>query len=263
MSLLEIKNLSVSYSSNNGIKNINLNIIENKTTAIVGESGSGKSTLIKSIMGLLTKETKVISGEILFNAEPLLNKKEKELREIRGKEIGLVFQDAGMYLNPKRKIGKQFIESILSHKKISKEEAYNLSLGALESVNLNESKRIMNSYSHELSGGMKQRVAIAMAIVMKPKILLLDEPTSALDVTIQKEIVNLLMEFQKTHNISIIIVTHDMGVASFMSHNIGVMKSGELIEFGTREQIIYNPKKEYTKKLINSVPKLEDESFVK
>ena len=251
--ILNLKNLSVSYGDINILKDIDLSLKKGEILGIVGESGSGKSTLIKSIMGILD-ENASIDGEINFEGKDLASLSLKDYRKIKGKEISMIFQNPTEYFNPTRKISKQFIETIRSHNDISKHEIQKKSLNTFKFLGLQDGKKIWNSYPFELSGGMNQRVAIALSIMLEPKILLADEPTSALDVTVQAQVVKELLKLRQKLNTSIILVTHNIGVASYMSHNIGVMYGGRIIEYGESEELINNPKHPYTKMLINSVP---------
>ena len=251
--ILNLKNLSVSYGNINILKDIDLSLKKGEILGIVGESGSGKSTLIKSIMGILD-ENASIDGEINFEGKDLASLSLKDYRKIKGKEISMIFQNPTEYFNPTRKISKQFIEAIRSHNDISKQEIQKKSINTFKFLGLQDGKKIWNSYPFELSGGMNQRVAIALSIMLEPKILLADEPTSALDVTVQAQVVKELLKLRQKLNTSIILVTHNIGVASYMSHNIGVMYGGRIIEYGESEELINNPKHPYTKMLINSVP---------
>ena len=251
--ILNLKNLSVSYGDINILKDIDLSLKKGEILGIVGESGSGKSTLIKSIMGILD-ENASIDGEINFEGKDLASLSLKDYRKIKGKEISMIFQNPTEYFNPTRKISKQFIETIRSHNDISKQEIQKKSINTFKFLGLQDGKKIWNSYPFELSGGMNQRVAIALSIMLEPKILLADEPTSALDVTVQAQVVKELLKLRQKLNTSIILVTHNIGVASYMSDNIGVMYGGRIIEYGESEQLINNPKHPYTKILINSVP---------
>ena len=251
--ILNLKNLSVSYGDINILKDIDLSLKKGEILGIVGESGSGKSTLIKSIMGILD-ENASIDGEINFEGKDLASLSLKDYRKIKGKEISMIFQNPTEYFNPTRKISKQFIETIRSHNDISKQEIQKKSINTFKFLGLQDGKKIWNSYPFELSGGMNQRVAIALSIMLEPKILLADEPTSALDVTVQAQVVKELLKLRQKLNTSIILVTHNIGVASYMSDNIGVMYGGRIIEYGESEQLINNPKHPYTKMLINSVP---------
>lgn len=251
--ILNLKNLSVSYGDINILKDIDLSLKKGEILGIVGESGSGKSTLIKSIMGILD-ENASIDGEINFEGKDLASLSLKDYRKIKGKEISMIFQNPTEYFNPTRKISKQFIEAIRSHNDISKQEIQKKSINTFKFLGLQDGKKIWNSYPFELSGGMNQRVAIALSIMLEPKILLADEPTSALDVTVQAQVVKELLKLRQKLNTSIILVTHNIGVASYMSDNIGVMYGGRIIEYGESEELINNPKHPYTKMLINSVP---------
>ena len=251
--ILNLKNLSVSYGDINILKDIDLSLKKGEILGIVGESGSGKSTLIKSIMGILD-ENASIDGEINFEGKDLASLSLKDYRKIKGKEISMIFQNPTEYFNPTRKISKQFIETIRSHNDISKQEIQKKSINTFKFLGLQDGKKIWNSYPFELSGGMNQRVAIALSIMLEPKILLADEPTSALDVTVQAQVVKELLKLRQKLNTSIILVTHNIGVASYMSDNIGVMYGGRIIEYGESEELINNPKHPYTKMLINSVP---------
>ena len=251
--ILNLKNLSVSYGDINILKDIDLSLKKGEILGIVGESGSGKSTLIKSIMGILD-ENASIDGEINFEGKDLASLSLKDYRKIKGKEISMIFQNPTEYFNPTRKISKQFIETIRSHNDISKQEIQKKSINTFKFLGLQDGKKIWNSYPFELSGGMNQRVAIALSIMLEPKILLADEPTSALDVTVQAQVVKELLKLRQKLNTSIILVTHNIGVASYMSDNIGVMYGGRILEYGESEELINNPKHPYTKMLINSVP---------
>ena len=251
--ILNLKNLSVSYGDINILKDIDLSLKKGEILGIVGESGSGKSTLIKSIMGILD-ENASIDGEINFEGKDLASLSLKDYRKIKGKEISMIFQNPTEYFNPTRKISKQFIETIRSHNDISKQEIQKKSINTFKFLGLQDGKKIWNSYPFELSGGMNQRVAIALSIMLEPKILLADEPTSALDVTVQAQVIKELLKLRQKLNTSIILVTHNIGVASYMSDNIGVMYGGRIIEYGESEELINNPKHPYTKMLINSVP---------
>ena len=251
--ILNLKNLSVSYGDINILKDIDLSLKKGEILGIVGESGSGKSTLIKSIMGILD-ENASIDGEINFEGKDLASLSLKDYRKIKGKEISMIFQNPTEYFNPTRKISKQFIETIRSHNDISKQEIQKKSINTFKFLGLQDGKKIWNSYTFVLSGGMNQRVAIALSIMLEPKILLADEPTSALDVTVQAQVVKELLKLRQKLNTSIILVTHNIGVASYMSDNIGVMYGGRIIEYGESEELINNPKHPYTKMLINSVP---------
>lgn len=257
MNLLEVKNLSVPYKELMAVKNVSFDMEEGEIISIVGESGSGKSTLIRSILGLLPETGKIKSGNIYFSNKLIDISLKKEVEKLRGKEIGMIFQDAGSSMDPIRTVRNQFIEYIKTHKDISKKEAENLAKEWLIRLRLTDVERVLNSYPFELSGGMKQRVVLAMLMAQSPKLLLADEPTSALDVTVQAQVVKELKHIRDNYNTSIIMVTHNMAVASYLSDKIGVMKDGELLEFGDKKQIIFNPQTEYTRLLLEAVPKLK------
>lgn len=258
MNILEVKDLSIAYQGKEAVKKVSLVVPENKIVAIVGESGSGKSTIVKAAINLLPSGGKIIGGNIIFDGKDVNKMPDEQLRKIRGKEIAMIYQDAGAYLNPRMKIGKQYLETIMVHQAISKSEAKALAEKMLLKMKLADPERIMNSYPFQLSGGMKQRVAIAMAISMEPKLLLADESTSALDVTVQAQVVQEMMQLRDELGTSILIVTHNMGVASRMADYIAVMYNGELMEFGTRDQVINAPKSDYTKRLLSVVPELKE-----
>lgn len=247
--MLEIKNLTIKYEDKGEVvKKVNLSVEKGEIIGIVGESGSGKSTLIKSIVGGLSSDSEIVSGSITFeNRNPILS---------RGKEIAMIFQDNRNTLNPIRKIGSQFVELIQEHSNLSKKEAREKAISMLKRMNLPDVENIMESYPHQLSGGMCQRIGIAMAMVFNPKLLLADEPTSALDVTTQAQIVQELINLRDEYGTAIIIVTHNLGVAAYMSDRILVMKNGEVVEEGITSQVIRDSQNDYTKLLISSVPEL-------
>ena len=260
--LLKIEDLTVSYGDRAVVKNFNLEMNEGEVVCLVGESGSGKTTVIRAVLGLLPAAGKITGGDIIFNGESLLGKTEKDFLSIRGRDMTMIFQDSGSMLNPVRKIGAQFLEYIRLHENLTKAEAKKRAMEMLEEVRLPDADNIMQSYPFQLSGGMRQRVGIAMALAFHPKLLLADEPTSALDVTIQAQIVRQMMELQKLEKTSIIMVTHNLGVATYMSNHIVVMKNGEIVEAGTRDEIMYNPQHEYTQNLIAAIPTMEGEPYV-
>ena len=255
--ILKVKDLSVNNNSVKILKNISFNIKKGEILGIVGESGCGKSTLIRALIQMMNKSEKITNGEILFNERNLLSLDSKQIRKLRGNNLAVIFQNPGATLNPIRKIGKQFVQTMQSHMNINKNEALEKAANMLEKVNLKDSKCILNSYPFELSGGMKQRVTIALAMILEPEILIADEPTSALDVTVQAQVVKEMMSLRDNFQTSIIIVTHSMSVISQMVDKVAVMYSGNMVEYGDKEDILRNPKHPYTKALIDAVPKMD------
>ena len=261
--MLEIKDLTIQYGDKAPVvENFSLSLKKGEIITIVGESGSGKSTVLSSILGLLPNGGKIISGDIIYNEESMLNKSLNQWRELRGTEITMISQDSGGTLNPIRKIGKQFVEYIQTHSKMSAKEAEEKAEDMFSKVNLPDPEIIMKSYPHQLSGGMKQRVGIAMALTFHPKIILADEPTSALDVITQAQIVKEIMDLRKKFDTSIIMVTHNLGVAAYISDKIIVMQNGKIVDAGNKNEVIENPKSEYTKKLLEAVPEIGGERLV-
>lgn len=253
--LLDIKNLTVSYGDKITVTDVNINLAEGEILSIVGESGSGKTTVIRAIMGCLPASGRVSGGSIVFEGQNLLNFTAKQRNKMHGTAMSMIFQDSGNMINPIRRIGEQFIDYILNHAaEKSKKDAYQLAVLMLDSVHLPNPDNIMKSYPFELSGGMRQRVGIAMAMTFSPKLLLADEPTSALDVTTQAQIIRQILEVREQYKAAVIIVTHNLGVASYISNKIMVMKDGCVVESGQRAEIIDNPQHEYTKQLLAAVP---------
>ena len=261
--MLEIKDLTIQYGDKDPVvENFSLSLKKGEIITIVGESGSGKSTVLSSILGLLPNGGKIISGDIIYNGESMLSKSLNQWRELRGTEITMISQDSGGTLNPIRKIGKQFVEYIQTHPKMSTNEAEEKAKDLSSQVHLPDPVIIMKSYPHQLSGGMKQRVGIAMALTFHPKIILADEPTSALDVITQAQIVKEIMDLRKKFDTSIIMVTHNLGVAAYISDKIIVMQNGKIVDAGNKNEVIENPKSEYTKKLLEAVPEIGGERLV-
>lgn len=258
--LLKVKSLAVAYDGEGEVlNNIELDVKQKEIIAIVGESGSGKTTLIKSILDILPADVKIKSGEIMFNGRDLRTCTKHEWQTIRGNDICMIFQNPGSFFNPIMKIGKQFIETIRSHRKISKAEAKKKALTTMEKMGFSgqECQRIYHAYPFELSGGMKQRVAIAMALAKEPKLILADEPTSALDVITQEQIVQELMKMRDHFDTSILMVTHNIGIAAYMADRMLVIRKGEVMEFANTSQMIHQPLTEYTKSLLHAVPELK------
>lgn len=258
--LLEIKYEKLSFFTPAGevkaLNGVSFSMNEGEVLGIVGESGSGKSVTAYSIMGLTAYPGKLIGGTIYFNGHQIEKMSEKEMRKIRGNEVSIIFQDPMTSLNPVYTIGNQITEVIRLHTGKSKKEAYDRAKELLELVGINEPAKRLKQYPHELSGGMRQRVMIAIALACEPKLLIADEPTTALDVTIQAQILELMQELRQKLGMSIIMITHDLGVVASMCERIAVMYAGHIVEYGTADEIFYEPKHEYTKGLINSIPKL-------
>lgn len=260
--ILEIQNLSVVYNESKiAVNRVNMNIPKGSIVAIVGESGSGKSTLIKALIRLLSDNARIATGRALFKGTDLVHCSRRELNQIRGSGISMIFQDTFSTLDPKKRIRYQYVEAIQAHRKVSRAEAEQMAMEMLASVGMPDPQRVMDSYPFELSGGMAQRVAIAMCVSLQSEVILADEPTSALDVTIQAQVVNTLMKLRREHGTTIILVTHNLGVAAYMADYIAVMCHGELVEMDTRDEVIQNPKMPYTKMLIASVPDMEVADF--
>ncbi len=261
--LLEIKDERLSFFTPAGevkaLNGVSLSMEEGEVLGIVGESGSGKSVTAYSIMGLTAYPGKLIGGTIRFNGHQVDEMTEKDFRKIRGNEVSIIFQDPMTSLNPVYTIGNQIVEVIRLHTEKTKEEAYDRARELLELVGINEPAKRLKQYPHELSGGMRQRVMIAIALACEPKLLIADEPTTALDVTIQAQILELMQELRRKLGMSIILITHDLGVVASMCEKIAVMYAGHIVEYGTADEIFYEPRHEYTKGLIRSIPKLNAE----
>ena len=258
--IISAKDVEITFSLRgkklNAIRKCSLDLYDGETLAIVGESGSGKSVTAYSVMGLTAHPGKLIGGTINFNGHQIDKMSEKEMRKIRGNEVSIIFQDPMTSLNPVYTIGNQITEVICLHTGKSKKEAHDRAKELLELVGINEPAKRLKQYPHELSGGMRQRVMIAIALACEPKLLIADEPTTALDVTIQAQILELMQELRKKLGMSIIMITHDLGVVASMCERIAVMYAGHIVEYGTADEIFYEPKHEYTKGLIKSIPKL-------
>ena len=263
--LLEIKDERLSFFTPAGevkaLNGVSFSMEEGEVLGIVGESGSGKSVTAYSIMGLTAYPGKLVGGTVHFNGHEIEKMTEKEFRKIRGNEVSIIFQDPMTSLNPVYTIGNQIVEVILLHTNKTKKEAYERAKELLELVGINEPTKRLKQYPHELSGGMRQRVMIAIALACEPKLLIADEPTTALDVTIQAQILELMQELRKKLRMSIIMITHDLGVVASMCEKIAVMYAGHIVEYGTADEIFYNPSHEYTKGLIKSIPKLNAEKI--
>ena len=261
--ILEIKDERLSFFTPAGevkaLNGVSFSMNQGDVLGIVGESGSGKSVTAYSIMGLTAYPGRLVGGTVWFNGHQIDKMTEKEFRKIRGNEVSIIFQDPMTSLNPVYTIGNQIVEVILLHTKKTKQEAWARARELLELVGINEPDRRLKQYPHELSGGMRQRVMIAIALACEPKLLITDEPTTALDVTIQAQILELMNDLRRKLGMSIIMITHDLGVVAQMCEKIAVMYAGHIVEYGTTDEIFYNPQHEYTKGLINSIPKLNAE----
>ena len=259
--LIEIKNLSISFGGRKTIKNLSYSVHEGEVLGVVGESGSGKSLTSLSVMGLLHPAAKINSGEILFHHNgktiDLLQLKDDQMRKFRGNEIAMIFQEPMTSLNPVIKCGEQVAEALRLHKKLSKKEAKERTVELFKEVQLPRPESIYESYPHQISGGQKQRVMIAIAMSCEPKLLIADEPTTALDVTVQKTILDLIKFLQAKHNMSVIFITHDLGVVAEIANQVVVMKDGEKVESGTTQQLFENPKHPYTKGLLACRPPID------
>ena len=260
--MLKLDNVTISYKNVPTVQNFNLDMKEGQIVSLVGESGSGKTTVIRAVLGLLAGGGKVTEGSITFEGEDLLSYTPEQWRKLRGSDISMIFQDSGAMMNPTRKVGKVFTEYILTHENISKKEAWSKGIAMLERMRLPSPDNIMESYPFQLSGGMRQRVGIAMGMTYQPKLLLADEPTSALDVTTQAQIVRQMMKLRDDYHTGIIVVTHNLGVAAYMSDYIVVMKNGRMEDQGPREYILKESKNEYTRKLLEAVPSRGGERYV-
>lgn len=260
--MLEIKNITICYKDRPTVKNFSMTLKRGEIASLVGESGSGKTTVIRAVLGLLAGGGRVTEGDILFEGTSLLGNTPDQWRALRGTDISMIFQDSGAMLNPIRRIGDGFVEYIRTHEAISKKDAWEKGIKMLERMRLPSGDNIMNSYPFQLSGGMRQRVGIAMAMTFQPKLLLADEPTSALDVTTQAQIVRQMMELREEYGTSIIVVTHNLGVAAYMSDLIVVMKNGEITDIGNRDYILNGNHSDYTQKLLDAVPSLGGVRYV-
>ena len=260
--ILEVKNLSVSFNTYAGevkaLRDVSFSVDRGETLAIVGESGSGKSVTVQSIIRLIPMPPgEIKGGEILFENEDLIKVSDERMRELRGGRIGMIFQDPMTSLNPTIKVGKQIMEGILIHKKVSKDEAKKRAIEMLEKVGIPKPEERFNQYPHEFSGGMRQRAVIAIALSCEPDLLICDEPTTALDVTIQAQILELINDLKKELNIAVVLITHDLGVVAETADRVVVMYAGEKLEEAPVEELFKNPKHPYTLGLLKSLPRLD------
>ncbi len=259
MALLSVKNLTTRFYTRDGVvtavDDVSFSVEPGKVLGIVGESGSGKSVACYSIMGLIpTPPGKVESGQAIFAGKDLLRMSRTQLRKVRGQQIGMVFQDPMTSLNPHMTIGRQLMEPLLVHQNMRRKDARKLALASLDEVGIQDPLRRFDCYPHEYSGGMRQRVMIAMALMNKPQLLIADEPTTALDVTIQAQILSLLKRLQKDHNLAVIFISHDLGVVAHMADDVVVMEKGKVVEQGAAHSVFFNPQHPYTQKLVAALP---------
>ena len=259
--ILTVRDLSVHFNAYAGVvqavRDVNLELYKGETLAIVGESGSGKSVTTKAMLGILPKNGRIASGEILYDGKDLTKLTEKEFYDIRGKKISLVFQDPLSALNPIMKIGKQITEVLILHDKMPKDAAKKRAIELMEAVGIPEAAERFEAYPFQFSGGMRQRIVIAIALASNPEILICDEPTTALDVTIQARILDLINEVKEKNDLSVIFITHDLGVVANMADRICVMYAGRIVEVGTADDIFYSPAHPYTWALLSSMPDLD------
>jgi peptide/nickel transport system ATP-binding protein/oligopeptide transport system ATP-binding protein len=262
VALLEVNDLKTYFQTDDGIvkavDGVSFSVEKGKTLGIVGESGSGKSVTCLTIMGLNSKKNTITSGEALFNGEDLLTAGSRRLREIRGNDIAMIFQDPMTSLNPVYTVGEQIAEALRLHRRLDKKQAWDAAIAAMKEVSIPSPERRANDYPHQLSGGMRQRIMIAMALACDPELLIADEPTTALDVTIQAQILELLDGLRKTRKLAVLLITHDLGVVAETADRVCVMYTGRVVEESGVDEIFENPKHPYTRGLLRSVPKLSD-----
>ena len=257
--MLQLKNVTVSYKNIPTVQNFNLDMKQGQIVSLVGESGSGKTTVIRAVLGLLAGGGVVSEGSITFEGKDLLSYNREEWRNLRGSEISMIFQDSGAMMNPTRKVGDVFVEYLRTHEKISKKDAWAKGCEMLEKMNLPSPDNVMKSYPFQLSGGMRQRVGIAMGMSYQPKLLLADEPTSALDVTIQAQVMEMIQDLIEKQGTSLILITHDLGLVATSCDDVAVVYAGEIIEYGSKEEIYDHPSHPYTIGLFGAIPNLESD----
>ena len=258
---LSVENLRVSFATDDGVVKAvdgsSFSVSQGETLAIVGESGSGKSVTAQAIMGLLSETRAVIDGRVVLDGTDLLALKDDEVRRLRGDRMAMIFQDPLSSLHPFYRIGDQLVEAVRTHRKVSKKEARERAIEGLRRVGIPAAERRVDDYPHQLSGGMRQRVMIAMALINEPELLIADEPTTALDVTVQAQITELIVDLQKQTGTTLIIITHDLGVVADMADHVCVMYGGRVVEYGTIDDVYYHPAMPYTQGLLASVPRLD------
>jgi len=261
--LLKVNNLKTYFFTDDGVvkavDGVNFEVYPGETLGIVGESGCGKSVTSLSILRLLDEKGKIVDGEIIFEGKDLVKLDENKMREIRGNDIAMIFQEPMVALNPVYTVGDQIMEAIILHQKVHKDEARKIAIDMLRKVGIPEPEKRVDEYPHELSGGMRQRAMIAMALSCHPKLLIADEPTTALDVTIQAQILELMKQLQKDLDMAIIMITHDLGVIAEISDRVAVMYAGKMVEYTDVKRLFKNPKHPYTWALLNAIPRLDIE----
>lgn len=261
--MLQYQNVTIAYEDDSpSLIDFSLEIKAGEVVALVGESGSGKTTAIRAALGLLPGGGRVVEGDILFDGASLTALSLAQWRSLRGGQMSIIFQDSGAMLNPIRTIGSQFAEYILTHQPMPRKQAWEMGRDMLERMGLGHSAVIMKSHPFQLSGGMRQRVGIAMAMVFRPRILLADEPTSALDVTMQAQIVRQMMQLREEFGTAILLVTHNLGVAAYMAEQILVMRHGRTVDSGDRQHILNCPSAAYTRELLDAVPSIRGKRYV-
>ena len=265
--LLKVDDLRTTFYSKDkkieAVRGVSFQVQTGDILGIVGESGSGKSVLMKSVMNILPENAKIDSGKIYFDGKDISDLSPKEMRKIKGKEIAMVFQDPMTALNPLKKVGAHIVEVLVRHKGVTKKVAKQMSIDVLRDVGIPTPEKRVDQYPHEFSGGMRQRVLIAMALSCSPKLLIADEPTTAVDVTIQAQILELLKKLKQENNMSIILITHDLGVVASLCNRIEVIYGGLIMEEGLTEEIFYKTKHPYTKALLNSIPKVQGDEKIR
>lgn len=263
MSLLEVKNLKTYFATRKGevhsVDDVSFAVDRGETLSLVGESGCGKSVTALSVMRLVSFPGRVVGGEVFFEGRDLLKISEQEMRAIRGDDIAMIFQDPMTSLNPVLTVGEQIAEAIRLHRKVSNQEAWNQAIEGMRDVAIPSAETRAKSYPHEMSGGMRQRVMIAMALACDPKLLIADEPTTALDVTIQAQILDLLRELREKRNLALLLITHDLGVVAETSDRVAVMYAGKIVEEATATDLFSHPRHPYTEGLLRAVPRLDEQ----
>ncbi len=259
--LLEVKDLKVDFGMRSGpvsaIRGVNFTLYKGERLGLVGESGAGKSVTGFAILNLISKPGYIASGQVLFEGKDLAHLTEEEMRQVRGNRISMIFQDPMMTLNPVLTVGSQMVETLLAHKKISPQEARAIALDKLKRVHIPSPEKRLEQYPHEFSGGMRQRIVVAIALLTDPALIVADEPTTALDVTIQAEIIDLLLELCESEHMGLILITHDLGVVAQTTQRIAVMYAGKIIELGDTDKIIHQPQHPYTQGLLKALPQSE------